>query len=748
MESSRNNNMITRVDALEKVTGQIRYAADYSQSEMLFGAFLFSSHRHAYIRGIKKPKTGLVLTGADIPISHVWNNFPIICRNKVRSFGDVVAIAAAATYREAVELLNQVAVEYEPIPADESIADSLNGKTVIHDAYPDNCVPGSHYVVHQGESDALMREAKTVFRRQYRTQSVEHAYIEPEAVLAIPGPNFMKIIASMQYPYSTRRVVAEALGLPMHCVEVIQPAIGGSFGGKEESSGLLSVRAALLAKAAGKPVKIELTREESILISSKRHPFQIDYEVGLDANGDILCWKSVLRDDCGPYNARARNMNWRASVHAAGPYRARSWSTDVKGVYTNNLISGAMRGYSSPQIIFAHESLIDEIACTLGQDPLDYRRQICFKTGDITATGQSMGELPFLTMLDMAEAKFKEWEMESSLGVDKGLYVLGKGLAIATRGCGLGAEYPDATGAQITLMKDGSILLQSSLSEIGQGLQTALSQIVCDVLQIDPCRLRFPLLNTQYMEDGSSTVASRGTYVGGKAMLKAAQTIHDRLLEYVALEYGCEEESARLKDGLFYCGGHTLTFDQAVALLGKYGQSHSAFEWFTPERVVINHVNGQGNAYPDYTNTCVCAMSAVNRLTGRVTVRRVCAIHDVGHIIHRGSIINQVMGGVAMGLGFALMEECTITPQGLKSANLDSYLIPTSMDMPSVEVELIGIPGKYGPFGAKSLGEPATEAVGAAIARSVANGLGICINTLPLTPERIVRYLQEQESNT
>lgn len=740
----KNNSCAPRLDAVGKATGNLRFCADYSVPGMLHGAMLFSSHQHAKILRVTTPKllkNQIILTGADLDVCCLWNIFPILCTDRVRSFGDVVAIAAAPTHKEAQALLGQVQVEYESLEVVRSIEESLQRKAVIHDQYQDNIWPNSHYVLKRVVEE---REPARVYERQYRTQTVEHAYLETETVLAIPEFEHLRIIASAQYPFSVRKAVCEAVGLPFSQVSVIQPAVGGTFGGKEESAGLLCARAALLAQAAGKPVKMVCSREESILISSKRHPFRIDYRVGVDEEGNILRWDSDLVDDLGAYNARARNMNWRASVHAAGPYRALAWDTRVRGAFTNNLLSGAMRGYSSPQIIFAHESLIDEIAQDLGKDFIEYRKQICLKTGDRFATGQVLEELPFLGMLDAAQQAFSRWEPEF-LGLDPRLYSVGKGVALCLRGCGLGAEYPDATGAQITLLKDGSLLLQSSLSELGQGLFTALAQIACQTLGVSMSRVRFAQADTTYMEDGGSTVASRGAYAGGSAMLIAAQKMHKRIVDCLAKEYRVQADKIRIHEETFFVGEHRVRFDDMVPLLGKHGLSHSVLGWFSPEAVVIDHATGQGNAYADYSYGCVAALSVINRLTGGVAVKKVLALHDVGKVIHRDSIENQIYGGIAMGLGFALMEDCTVQARGLNQANLDSYIIPTAMDMPDIEIKLLELPGKQGPFGAKSVGEPATEAAGAAIARSVANGIGRRVHALPLTQEAIVRHMREQE---
>lgn len=741
---------IPRADALEKATGRALFTADLGGAGALVGLTLYSRHPHAWLRSVHlpPPPPGLVaLRAQGLSLPPIWTNFPVLAENKVCFLGDAVALVAAESEQAARQYASEIQAEYQPLPYVYDIEKARQATSVLHAAHPDNRVPGARHVVKNGPVEERLAQSGQLHCRSYHTQAVEHAYIEPEAVLVNPEPGgCYRVYASCQYPFSVRRAVADSLGLPLARVAVIQPVLGGSFGGKEESIGLLAARCALLARAAGRAVRMVLSREESILISSKRHPFDIHYSLGLGGGGEISAWKAELWDNCGPYSARARNMNWRASVHAAGPYRAGAWHTEVQGLFSNHLLGGAMRGYSAPQIIFAHEMLVDSLARKLGQDRFLLRRQLCFKTGDRTATGQVLSaRVPLAEMIEKTAARLGSWQQESLRQQSLPWCRVGTGMAISMRGCGLGAEYPDATGAEITVQKDGSITLCSCLAELGQGLHPALTQMAAAALGLPPERFHLLPLRTDYVQDGSSTVASRGSYAGGKALLLAIEDLNRQLCHALARELGLGEEEVRAEQGKYLAGERRYGFEEVYPLLGKWGLSHTGHGWFTPEPIRVSHENGQGDCYPDYSYSCVGVVAVVNTKTGKADVSHVMASHDIGRILHQPSIHNQVMGGIAMGIGFALMEECVLGDTELQTANLDKYVIPTCQDMPrEVEIELYEIPGKNGPHGSKSLGEPATEAVGAAAACAVADAIRCEVDTLPLTPERILRYCAER----
>ncbi|HHY38121.1 MAG TPA: xanthine dehydrogenase family protein [Clostridia bacterium] len=791
---------IPRVDGRDKVRGKAVFAADLFVPGMLWGAVLYSEFPHAKIlrvdkeEALKTPGVYAVLTADDVPGQCDWMGFPPLAHGKVRFLGDVVAVAAGENMEAARLALRKVKVQYEPLKPLFSPEEALApGAPEIHEGCKGNIIPMSHHKIRKGDITAGFAAADVILEREYRTQRVEHSYLETEAVLAVPdGSNeSMTVYTCAQYPFSTRRAVAEVLGLPYAKVRVVQTTVGGTFGGKEEVIGMLAARAALLAAATGRPVKMVNTREDSFIQSSKRHPFIMRYKIGLSKTGRITALEAELICDGGAYNARAKNMNWRASVHATGPYEIENVKVDVYGVYTNNVYGGAMRGYSSPQVIFAHETLMDEAAAALSMDPVEFRLKNCFRGGSVTATGQVLKEVvPLRELISKVNGELGRDREAGNLPNSDGApgpFVqgsqgdehirFGTGLACCFRGCGLGAEYADATGAMITIQRDGSVYLASSLSEVGQGLKTALSQIAAEALGIRVDRIVFADTDTSFIQDGGSTVASRGTYIGGRAVLAAAKTLLESLKGVAGEVLGCPADQVEVRKEEFirrpyYCDGaestggpsgssersgerssersiqrssegsserrSSIRFDELITECAKRGVNLSAVGWFSPGPVVVDRETGQGNAYPDYSFGCVGAKVAVDTRTGRVRVLEVVAGHDVGRAINPDCVEGQVYGGVAMGSGFALMENFRTKDGRPIDANLDTYLLPTSLDVPDVKGILFETGGSDGPYTAKSLAEPATEMVGAAIARAVSNALGVTFRELPITPERVV----------
>ena len=348
-----------RIDGVDKVTGRTRYAADYVMPGMLYGGMLRSGHASARVAHIDVspalaiPGVHAAVTAADLPNAKSWAGYQYLT-DVVRYEGDVVALVAAESRELVREALEVIKVEYEPLDAVFDIRAAMQpGAHAVHEEYPDNKFTQSVYRIQKGDVEAAFARADVIVEREYETQYAEHAYIEPEAVLAYDNPNEggMTVLSSSQNPFFTRRYVADILGTSMNRVQIIQQTLGGSFGGKEEGVGLAAARAAYLARRTGKPVKIVFSREESFLESAKRHPFLLRYKAGITKEGRIIAWQGTQIDNCGAYNNQTQFMNWRANVHSAGAYAIDNIETETFGVFTNNIHGGAFRGYSSPQLI-------------------------------------------------------------------------------------------------------------------------------------------------------------------------------------------------------------------------------------------------------------------------------------------------------------------------------------------------------------------------------------------------------------
>lgn len=751
-----------RIDGIEKVMGTARYAADMYMENMLYAGVLRSPCSSAKVISIKtaaaKAIEGVeaVVTFADMPRNKSWAGYMYLT-DHIKYAGDCVAMAAARTKALLDEALEAIEVEYEELPGVYTIDEALKeGAPLVHAQYERNIFKDSVFHIRKGDIEQGFEKADVILEREYRTQYIEHSYIEPEAVLAYQNPNdgVMTVHASAQNPFFTRRYIADALGVTMNKVRLVQEVLGGSFGGKEEGVGLITGRAAYLSMITKKPVKFVFTREDSFLESAKRHPFRLRYKIGATKEGDIVAFEGEQADNCGAYNNQTQFMNWRANVHSTGPYEIENIKTDTFGVFTNNIHSGAMRGYSSPSLIFGQEQLIDELAEELGMDGVELRRRNCLKNGSISATGVPVENVILQEVMDYTAEKtdyvrkHREYKNQTDPYKRKGI-----GLSICYRGCGLGAEAPDASGCMMIVNEDGSVTINSGLAENGQGLKTAYAQIAAEALGVPYESISFHGTDSFAIPDCGMTVASRGTVMGAqsvrktgeklkKIMIQNALELHALPLEEAGLSY--EEVCAGdvdLKDGRFFlkdCPKVSADMAGVCNACLWTGKQLCAFEWFIPNDLHQDHHTGQGTAFPTYAYGCVAAEIEVDMRTGYVDVKKVTASHDVGTAINPALIRGQIYGGIVMGQGYSIMEDVAPDKGRVKTRNFDSYIIPTSMDAPEMDIHIFECGDESGTYGAKSVGEPATEAVGAAIANAVYNATGRRIRENPCDLESVL----------
>ena len=766
------NKSVPRIDGFDKVTGRAKYAADLSMTNMLYGGMLRSKQAPARVVRIDTskarqiPGVHAVVTADEMPKNKSWASYMFLT-NRVRYVGDVVAIVAAESRDLVDDALAAIEVEYEELPGVYTIEEALaEGAPLVHENYPNNIFTESKYSVRKGNTEDGFKNADIVIEREYRTQYVEHAYIEPEAVLACQNPSdgLMTVHASAQNPFFTRRYIADVLQTNMNRVRLIQETLGGSFGGKEEGVGLIAGRAAYLCKLTGRPVKIVFSREESFLESAKRHPFRFRYKMGATKDGRIVALEGELVDNSGAYNNQTQFMNWRANAHSAGPYVIDNIKTDTFGVFTNNIHSGAFRGYSSPSLIFAQEQLIDEMAEALDMDNVEFRRINCLKSGSRTATDSVVKNVILEEVMNYTVEQTDFIKKRDAYSKQKAATKRkGIGMAITYRGCGFGAEAPDASGAMIIACDDGSVLINSGLAENGQGLKTAYAQIVSEALGVPYESIQFYGTDTHSMPDCGMTVASRGTVMGAQSMRKAAAKLKEIMKQNVmelccfageniekanGLEPGslqgicvASRDEIELEDGYFYLKqypNYKVPFNQVCNSCLWTGKQISVFEWFTPGPLIQDHHTGQGEAFPTYSYGCIVAEVEVDMETGYVDVVKVTASHDVGTAVNPSLIKGQVFGGIVMGQGYGIMEEVEINKGRVGSVNLDSYVIPTAVDMPDMTVNIFECDDESGTYGAKSIGEPATEGVAAAIANAVYNATGKRIRENPADLEKIL----------
>lgn len=771
---------VVRQDAFAKVTGSAKFAADYKFHGGLVGVMIRIPAAHAIVNNVdhseikNHPSVLSIIDAGDIPgqnkIGVVKFDQPIFCNEKVVTPGDVIAMLVGKSERELLLLRDKVKVDYTGLPVLTDPMKALDENApLIHPENKSNLI--IHYPLRKGNIEKGFKESEHIIEQTYTTQNVEHAYLEPECVTAIPvdGNNGVKIIGSIQNPYTTRRLVAAVLNIKLSQVIVIQAELGGSFGGKDDLMNMLSARAAIAALKTKRPVKIKYTREDSILESHKRHPYVMHYKVGFSSKGKINAMKIDITADGGAYASMSPFVTWRTVVQATGPYEIENVWTDVKAVYTNNPYTGAMRGFGSPQPIFAEESLMDEIADRVGKSPLEIRKINCLRPGSKTATGQTLKDHEVtlgraLTKAVKATNFSKKWKSciekqntncsfllteiedlvlsEKNFIRDKDKLKKGIGLSLSLRGCSLGAEGIDAAAAYLAVQPDGSVALLSGLAENGQGLKTTYSIIAAEVLGISVDKINYLEQDTSRVPDSGPTVASRATLMGGGAVKNAAEIIKSRIENFIRSEWKLSksnklifsDNSVRVEDSKI----NKISFDDLSQLAFKKGINLSVIGWYRSPKVNWNEEIGQGSAYFTYVYGCQVAEVTVNTITGEVYVDKITAVHDAGKIINLLGAKGQVYGGTTQGAGYALFEEIDKHNGFIRELNFDQYIIPTSKDITEIQPIFIEGEEKYGPWGAKSLGEPTLELTAAAIANAVKNATGVRYFNLPLNLEEIL----------
>lgn len=739
---------LTKVDGKQLVEGRARFTGDFVSSDCLWGAVLYAKHPCARVVTVDAAEaeamegvTALLLAEDVPPGMRVCEKQQVLAEKEVRFEGEAIALVAAETERAARDAIKKIVVEYEVREGIDSLAESQSGARRFYEGAESNEIEESRWKVRKGSIGHWNRENR-ILDRVYRTGFVEHMYLEPETVLVHPREEGFLVVASAQSPYLIQGAVAHVLGLGMNRVQVRQPYIGGSFGGKNESVALLAARAALLAKETGRPVFMSMTREESMRASTKRHPMELHYRIEADATGRIQRMKARIASEGGAYAVQAPYVNWRGCVHACGCYRIPEAEVDIAGYYSNRPTSGAFRGFSSPQIIFAHESLLDELAETLQIDPLEFRKRNILREGDTTITGQTI-EIDTLHLdrllewaQDRADYSRKRELFEKENG-SRAPFCRGIGLSLSYRGCGFGAETIDASGAFVLLHKDGTVTLRMGLVDMGQGLHTAFQKILAEELGVRMEDVVIERGDTTAIPDGNFTSASRGTYSGGMAVLGAAQNLKKNLLCFAAEYWKEDQEHLSLAESVVFSSkepGHRMSLRELAHKAFYAGVDLGSWFWHKPHPVWWDEEKGQGVPYHTYSSSVVVTEVKVETLTGLVTVEKVSACNNAGRIINPKLARSQTAGGIAMGIGMALQEEVSFDAGRIQNGSFHDYILCTAMDQAELDIDFLDAQDYSGPYGAKSLGETCSEAVAASVANAVSHAVGHRFYTLPIRP--------------
>ena len=734
---------IPKVDAFEKALGEARYGADLPSSKPLYLKVVRSPRPHAKIVQIKKegalevPGVEKVFTAKDIPgrnlVGIITKDQPVLAWDRVRYIGDPVALVAAETEEAAEEAARKVAVVYEDLPFATHPEEALKlDAPLIHEK--GNLL--LEFNVMKGDVQAGFKAAEIVIDETYTTTWVDHAYLEPDAGISYQDEEGrMTVVCPTQNVHYDQKEVAALLALPLEKVRIVQCATGGGFGGRLDIT--VQCLLALAAFHLKKPVKIVYSREEVFQVTSKRHPLRIKYKTGARKDGTLTALEVDILGDTGAYASYGATVAIRSAVHATGPYQVPNVKVRSRMVYTNNSWSGAMRGFGVPQMAFAHESQMDLLAQTLKMDPIEIRLKNCLQIGSDTATGQTL-----VASVGIGETlrKVKEWKDRAVIPKDDPQRpFIKRGIGVGSMWYGIGnTGIANPSTARMEIDPDGEVRLFTGVADIGQGSDTMLLQIASESLGVSLKEIRLIRADTATTTDAGATSASRQTYISGNAVLNSIKNLEERAITEASQILGVEGKELFFENGeIKHQSKPSLSIPvrEVAKRCGKVlrGEGH-----FDPETTRLDPKTGQGVPYATYAFATHLAEVEVDTETGKVRVNRVIASHDVGKAIHPRNVIGQITGGVAMGMGFALMEE--FVPG--ETTSFVNYLIPTSKDVPEVIPIVVEDEEPTGPFGAKGVGEPALIPSAPAILNGIADAIGQRIYYLPANLERVLEAVQ------
>ena len=750
-----------RLDGADKTTGATRYGADlFPGRAELFAGVVRSEQAHARVLSIDTSEAGRiegvvgVYTHRDVPGTNrhglILRDHPVLVEDRVRYLGDAVALVVADAEEVLGRARQAVRVEYQPLPVIADIDAALaEGAYALHSK--GNLMGGKR--IRKGHAETALAEADVVVTETFQTQTVDHAFLDLEAGIARyeaagdTGAPALTIQAAGQWIHEERRLIALALGLEPEHVRVIQPPTGGAFGGREDISIQIYLGLAAL-KHPQRTVALRYDRAESVRARHKRHALRIEYTVGAKRDGTLTAAKVVVWSDEGAYASTGPAVMRKASSHATGPYRVPNVSVDVYGVHTNNNPSGAMRGFGAAQMAIAHEGMMDRLARALGCDRYELRRKNLVRAGDAVTTGQV---LPVATVADCLAAAVGKLRAgrPGGPGLERPTEAhlrRGYGMSAICFGLGYGDGFPDCARARVAFDDQDQAVIYTGGVEFGQGFVNVVAQIAADELGLDLGRVRIVAADTALTEESGSSSATRQTYFSGNAVRMAAEEVKDELLDVAGMHLQVHPHEITLAGGF---AAVTAEPDRRVALgellarARHRGYKLDAHALFKPRTVCEDFDTGQSpRAFVTYLFGAHVCQVLVDVETGEVKVERHIACHDVGKAINPQAVEGQIAGGVAQGIGMALMEE-VVTRQGrILNPNFTDYILPTVHDVPPVECLILENDDPGGPFGARGVGEPPLIGAVPAVLSAITDAIGVAPNKLPCTPERVWRMIQ------
>ncbi len=742
----------TRSDGIPKVKGEFEYSSDLWMDGMLWGATLRSPHPHARVWSIDTSEAETmagvraVLTHEDVPGRKVCGmeipDQPVLAWEHIRYQGEPVAIVAADHPETARRALENIAVEYEVLEpltdAEEAMSEEapklhLSGNLLRH--------------IHTVHGDVEAAEVDVVVEGEYEVGMQDQAFLGPESGLAVPdGEGGVDLYIATQWLHIDRDQLAESLDLPPESVRLTLSGVGGAFGGREDLS--MQIHACLLALHTNRPVKMMYNREESFFGHVHRHPARLRYEHGATRDGKLVYVKARIVLDGGAYASSSMAVCSNAASFACGPYDVPNALIDTYMVYTNNPPCGAMRGFGAVQACFAYEAQMDKLARALDMDPVELRIKNAINPGDKLPFGQEMPEpAPVAEILRRVRAMPMPEEKEvmgrdlrelpggvSNVSHGEGVK-RGVGYAVGFKNVCYSEGFDDSSTARVVLsVEDGEPLVQvhTAAAEVGQGLITIQEQVARTELGVE--RVSILPADTHVGSSGSSS-ASRQTYMTGGAVKGACEAVRERVFERVREEFGEDLDDLLLDDGMVFSESRGMLVPLAEALGDD--EIEETFEFHHKETFPFDQ-NGQGNAHVQFAFAAHRAVVEVDTELGLVRVVEVATAQDVGKVMNPQGLEGQIEGGIAQGLGLALLEEIQVSEGKIQNASFTDYLIPTILDMPPVRAEILELADPDAPYGLKGVGEPPTIASTPAIVSALRDATGQELARVPVKPEQIV----------
>ena len=734
---------LVRLDGRGKVCGTEIYGADDMPDGVLSVHVVRSPYDHAHFSFgdlpsflAAHPEIAIVLTATDVPGTDCYGvipkfaDQPVFAQSSARFRGEgVAAVVGEPEFLESFDWTN-FPVTWERLPAITSIEEALAPEAdLIHAHRAQNVLVGGR--VTRGDLEHGFREAVATVEDEYETGFIEHAHIEPEAGFARRVGDTIEIQACTQSPYMDRDDIAKILGLPPESVRIIPTAVGGGFGAKLD----LSVQPfiALAAWKLNRPVRMVYSRHESIQCTTKRHPAKMRMRAGATREGKLVAVEFSADFNTGAYSSWGPTVAARVPVHASGPYYVPHYRALTRAIHTHLVPAGAFRGFGVPQTAIAQEQVYDDLAKRLGIDPLEFRIINALDNSTPTVTGQVLGEgVGIRACFEALRPKWQKARAEAQTfnANQKGPFRRGVGVAGMWYGCG-NTSLPNPSTVRVGLKPNGRIALHQGAVDIGQGSNTIVAQICADAVGAAIDQFDLVSGDTSITPDCGKTSASRQTFVTGKAAQMAGMQLRKQILLLVeagdgaTVRFGNGELTVRENDRSRSVSLHDFPRDQHGYVITTEG-------FFDPPTSALDE-NGQGIPYAVFGFGAHMAELVVDTDLGTVRVLKVTAAHDVGRAINPTLVEGQIEGGVAQGLGMALMEE--FFPG--KGENLHDYLIPCAGDLPPIESILIEDPSTVGPFGAKGIGEQSVIPTAPAILNAIHDAVGVRIRRIPATPDRM-----------